>query len=34
MQAEWGKEKKREKKNGKQGRERDRSSKKRLLITF
>jgi len=34
MQAEWGKGKKREKKGGKQGRERDRSDFVEVLITF
>jgi len=34
MQAEWGKGKKREKKEGKQGRERDSSDFKTVLITF
>jgi hypothetical protein len=34
MQAEWGKGKKREKREGKQGRERDRSDFVAMLITF
>ena len=34
MQAEWGKGKKREKKEGKQGRERDSGRMGRVLITF
>jgi len=34
MQAEWGKGKKREKKEGKQGRERDRGDFAEVLITF